>query len=96
MPRGEALAHLMRVDGIGIWTASIVARYALGDPDPVEVGDYHIPNGVAYALAGEPRGTDERMLELLAPWTGQRGRVVRLLKAGTRGAPKYGRPRDAR
>ncbi len=91
MSRADALAHLQRVDGVGAWTAAIVARYAFGDPDPVEVGDYHVPNGIAYALAGEPRGTDERMLELLEPWRGHRGRVVRLLKADRRAAaPKYG------
>jgi len=35
---------------------------------------------VAFALAGERRGTDERMLELLEPFRGQRGRVIRLLE----------------
>jgi hypothetical protein len=45
---------------------------------------------VAWALAGEPRGTDERMLELLEPYCGQRGRVIRVLElAGVR-APRYG------
>jgi hypothetical protein len=45
---------------------------------------------VAWALAGEPRGTDERMLELLEPYRGQRGRVVRLLEASGIRAPAYG------
>ena len=54
---------------------------AMGDPDAVAVGDYHLKNLVVHALAGEPRGTDERMLELLAPYAGQRGRVIRLLLA---------------
>ena len=53
------------IPGIGEWTAAEVARLALGDADAVSVGDYHLPNMVAWALAGEPRGTDERMLELL-------------------------------
>ena len=55
------------------------------------VGDYHLPNTVAWALAGEARADDDRMLELLAPFAGQRGRVVRLLKAGGISAPKFGR-----
>ena len=65
-------------------------RAAYGDPDAVTVGDYHLPNMVAWALAGEPRGTDERMLELLAPFAGHRGRVCGLL--GRRGltAPRFG------
>src|SRR4029453_406544 len=46
-----------------------------GDPDAVPVGDFHLPHLVAGALAGEPRGTDERMLEPLAPFAGHRRRV---------------------
>ena len=76
--------------GIGPWTAAEVGIRAFGDPDAVSVGDFHVPNMVAWALAGEPRGTDERMLELLEPYRGQRGRVIRLLElAGTK-APRYG------
>ncbi len=65
--------------GIGPWTAAEVCAIALGDPDAVSVGDYHLPHVVAYALAGERRGDDARMLELLEPFRGQRARVVRLL-----------------
>lgn len=89
LPREEADARLRGVAGIGAWTANIVRRLAFGDPDAVEVGDFHVPNHVCWQLAGEARGSDERMLELLEPWTGQRGRVVRLL-TGTQGAPQRG------
>jgi hypothetical protein len=61
----------------------------------VPVGDYHLPNTVSWLLAGEPRGDDARMLDLLAPFAGQRGRVVRLLK-GAGGAPKWGPRGDVR
>jgi 3-methyladenine DNA glycosylase/8-oxoguanine DNA glycosylase len=57
---------------------------ALGDPDAVFVGDLHVPHLVSSALAGEQRGSDERMLELLEPYRGHRARVVRLLLAGAR------------
>ena len=56
-------------------------RLALGDADAVSVGDYHLPHLVSWALAGEPRGTDARMVELLEPYRGHRGRVQRLLEA---------------
>ena len=62
----------------------------MGDADAVPVGDYHIPNTVAWALAGEPRGTDERMLELLEPYRGHRRRVITLIKSAGISAPKYG------
>ena len=67
-----------------------MVRDANGDPDAVSVGDFHIPHTVAWALAGEARGTDARMLELLAPFTGHRGRVCDLLAAGGISAPKFG------
>ncbi|HEX2039344.1 MAG TPA: hypothetical protein VHF47_06385 [Acidimicrobiales bacterium] len=82
--------RLQRVPGIGPWTAAEVRRLALGDADAVSVGDYHLPNLVSWALAGEPRGDDARMLELLAPYAGHRGRVQRLLEAAGPHAPRYG------
>ena len=63
---------------------------ALGDADAVSVGDYHLPHLVAWALAGEPRADDARMLELLEPFRGQRGRVIRLVVAGHAGPPRRG------
>jgi 3-methyladenine DNA glycosylase/8-oxoguanine DNA glycosylase len=89
-----AAATLARHGGIGPWTAAEVTLRALGDPDAVSFGDFHLKNLVAFALAGEPRGTDERMLELLEPWRGHRTRVIRLLEASGIEAPRYG-PRYA-
>ncbi|MDG4792298.1 DNA-3-methyladenine glycosylase 2 family protein [Micromonospora sp. WMMD1082] len=86
----EATRRLTAIAGIGPWTAAEVVRVAYGDPDAVSVGDYHIPNTVAWALAGEPRGDDARMLELLEPFRGHRGRVCRLLEAAAVQAPRYG------
>jgi 3-methyladenine DNA glycosylase/8-oxoguanine DNA glycosylase len=80
MPLPEAYARLRAMPGIGPWTAAEVAVRALGDKDAVSVGDYHLPNLVAYALAGERNATDERMLELLEPFRGHRARVIRLLE----------------
>jgi 3-methyladenine DNA glycosylase/8-oxoguanine DNA glycosylase len=86
----EAARLLRAIPGIGPWTTAEVLRVAWGDPDAVSVGDFHIPNLVAWALAGEPRADDARMLELLAPYLGQRGRVQRLLEASGVQIPRYG------
>ncbi|HSH62301.1 MAG TPA: hypothetical protein VK988_22155, partial [Acidimicrobiales bacterium] len=86
----DAQRRLCALPGVGRWSAAEVAMVALGDPDAVSVGDYHLPHDVSWALAGEPRGTDERMLELLEPFAGHRGRVIRLLVAGGLRAPRRG------
>jgi len=86
----EATRRLTAIAGIGPWTAAEVVRTAYGDADAVSVGDFHIPNTVAWGLAGEARGTDARMLELLAPFAGHRGRVCDLLAYGGIRAPKFG------
>jgi 3-methyladenine DNA glycosylase/8-oxoguanine DNA glycosylase len=106
----EATRRMVAIQGIGAWTSAEVTRVAYGDPDAVSVGDYHIPHMVSWALAGEvragsrdagpdaPRGArspaDERMLELLEPFRGHRGRVCALLERGGLFAPRFG-PRMA-
>ena len=89
-PVTNAYDRLMAIPGIGIWTAAMVIGPAMGDPDAVPVGDFHLPNMVSWNLAGEPRGDDPRMLELLAPYAGQRGRALRLIGIGGSSAPKFG------
>jgi 3-methyladenine DNA glycosylase/8-oxoguanine DNA glycosylase len=93
-PPGEAFARLQSTRGIGPWTAAEATRVAFGDPDAVSLGDAHLPDLVSWALAGEPRADDARMLELLAPYQGQRARVIRLLEAAGIGIPRFG-PRFA-
>ena len=94
MPLDEGRRRLLAVPGLGPWSAARIALSALGDPDAVAVGDYHFPHMVSWALAGESRGSDGRMLQLLEPYRGHRGRVIRLLLAGGIAAPRYG-PRRA-
>lgn len=84
----DAYRRLEAFPGVGPWSAAEVAVVALGDADAVSVGDFHLPHQVSWALAGERRGSDERMLELLEPFRGHRARVCRLL-AG-HGPPRRG------
>jgi 3-methyladenine DNA glycosylase/8-oxoguanine DNA glycosylase len=86
----SAYRRLEAFPGVGPWTAAKVALIALGDPDAVPVGDYHLPHTVGYVLEGTPRSSDERMLELLDPYRGHRGRVIRLLTLSGIGAPRFG------
>jgi 3-methyladenine DNA glycosylase/8-oxoguanine DNA glycosylase len=82
LPRDVARRRLLALPGVGPWTAAIVESTALGDPDAVIVGDYHLPHLVSWVLAAEPRSDDRRMIELLEPFAGHRGRVLRLIVAG--------------
>ena len=90
LPAALARTHLMSLPGIGPWSAAEVSIIALGDSDAVSLGDYHLPHQVSWALAGEPRGTDDRMIQLLEPYRGHRARVIRLLTLGGIQAPRFG------
>ncbi|MFT7582081.1 MAG: 3-methyladenine DNA glycosylase/8-oxoguanine DNA glycosylase [Myxococcota bacterium] len=90
MPAVEAAKFLVKVRGIGPWTAWGTVEQTHGHADGVLIGDYHIPNLVCWALAGEPRGDDARMIALLEPYRGHRMRVVRLLERTVGHAPRYG------
>jgi 3-methyladenine DNA glycosylase/8-oxoguanine DNA glycosylase len=96
VPPADARQRLEAFPGIGPWTSAEVARLSFGDPDAVSMGDYHLPNIVAWALAGEPRGTDERMLALLEPYQGQRARVQVLLERSHISPPAFGPRLEAR
>ena len=86
----ELQRRLCTIPGIGVWTAAEVVQRALGDPDAVSVGDYHLKNVVGWSLAGRRETDDAGMLELLEPWRGHRQRVVRLILAGGRRRPRRG------
>jgi 3-methyladenine DNA glycosylase/8-oxoguanine DNA glycosylase len=88
LPLADAYERITALPGVGIWSAAEVGRVALGDADAVSVGDYHVKHQVAFALAGERRATDERMLELLEPYAGHRGRVQRLIELARLGPPR--------
>ncbi|MHA7153950.1 DNA-3-methyladenine glycosylase family protein [Arthrobacter sp. TMN-50] len=86
---GRVTAALCSVPGIGVWTAAEVLQRTHGCPDSISVGDYHLAAYVGVALTGQ-RTDDPGMLELLAPWCGDRQRVVRMLYASGFRKPTYG------
>ena len=99
LPPAEAHLRLTQILGVGPWSAAETALVALGDPDAVPVGDAHLPAAVTFALAGEATDDDDAMLAALEPFTGHRGRVIRLIMAAGLGPPRTGpryAPRDIR
>lgn len=89
----EAVTRLRSLPGVGVWTAAEVAQRALGDPDAVSVGDFHLAGLVGWALIGE-KVDDDGMLELLAPYRGHRYRAVRMIELSGVAPPRRG-PRFA-
>jgi 3-methyladenine DNA glycosylase/8-oxoguanine DNA glycosylase len=94
MSATDAVRRLSALPGLGLWTATSVVTVSHGDPDVIVLRDYGLPTLVHYALTGDARhldpdrGGDERMCELLAPWTGHRQRIVRLIRAAGISAPR--------
>jgi hypothetical protein len=85
----EADRRLRSLPGIGPWTSAETRQRAMGDPDAVSVGDYHLPSVVGWTLAR--RKTDDAgMLELLAPYAGHRYRVTRMIELGGSAPPRRG------
>lgn len=90
---GAARRRLTALPGVGVWTAAETAHRALGDPDAVSFGDYHVAANIGWALTGHPVG-DSELVELLRPWAGQRYRVQRYLELAGALRPRRG-PRMA-
>ena len=89
MPSEQADRRLRSLPGIGPWTSAEIRQRACGDPDAVSVGDYHLPSIVGWALAGRVVD-DAGMLELLAPYQGQRHRAALLASLSGRRPPRRG------
>jgi 3-methyladenine DNA glycosylase/8-oxoguanine DNA glycosylase len=71
---------LRSIPGVGVGTAAETGFRALGDPDAVPFGDYHLGNLVGTGLVGRRLHTDDEIAEALEPYRPQRYRAVRLLE----------------
>ena len=89
LTRDEAHRRLRGIRGIGVWTAAEVRHRALGDPDAVSFGDYHVAKDIGWALTG-CEVDDDGLAELLEPYAGHRYRVQRLLALAGAMRPRRG------
>lgn len=80
---------LRTIRGVGVWTSAEVRRNALGDPDAVSFGDYHVAKDIGHVLAGH-EFDDRELIEFLEPWRPQRGRVQQLVTAAGLHRPRRG------
>jgi 3-methyladenine DNA glycosylase/8-oxoguanine DNA glycosylase len=93
LPWDQAEQRLRAIAGIGVWTAAEVRHTALGDPDAVSFGDYHVARDIGWALTGA-EVDDDGLAELLEPYAGHRYRVQGLLELAGFRRPRRG-PRMA-
>jgi 3-methyladenine DNA glycosylase/8-oxoguanine DNA glycosylase len=89
LTRDEAHRRLRAIPGVGVWTAAEVRHTALGDPDAVSFGDYHVARDIGWALTGSELD-DDGLAELLEPYAGHRYRVQRLLELAGAMRPRRG------
>jgi DNA-3-methyladenine glycosylase II len=63
-----AIATLVRLPGIGRWSAEIYLMFCLGRPDVWPVGDLGIVIGAQYLLGLEAKPRPEEIVALAEPW----------------------------
>lgn len=74
-----AIAELMRIKGIGRWTAEIYLLFCIGHPDIFPAGDLALRKAAATALARDTVPSENELRELAGPWSPWRGAAARLL-----------------
>jgi DNA-3-methyladenine glycosylase II len=69
----EAIAQLVRIKGIGRWSAEIYLLFAEGRPDIWPAGDLAVQVGLGKLLGLEERPSEKRTRELAEAWRPHRG-----------------------
>jgi 3-methyladenine DNA glycosylase/8-oxoguanine DNA glycosylase len=85
----RADARLRSLPGIGVWSSAEIRARALGDPDAVSFGDYHVARDIGWALLGRELD-DAGLAELLEPYRPHRLRVQRLVTMAGLHRPRHG------
>lgn len=79
MPEEEAIAALVAVKGIGLWTAEIYLKFAVGRADVFAAGDLALQEA-ARALYALPERPSEKALRAMAqdwsPWRAVAARIL--------------------
>jgi len=72
----EAIAELVRIKGIGRWSAEIYLLFAEGRADIWPAGDLAVQAGLGRILALDERPSEKATRELAEPWRPHRGSVA--------------------
>ncbi|MCL6708671.1 DNA-3-methyladenine glycosylase 2 family protein [Pseudomonas sp. R2.Fl] len=80
-PLDEAMAEMIRLPGIGPWTAEIYLMFCGGHPDVFPAGDVALRAAVGWAFGIEVRPDIPAVREISAPWSPWRSVAARLFWA---------------
>src|SRR5690606_24870556 len=72
----EAIAQLVRIKGIGCWSAEIYLLFAEGRPDIWPAGDLAVQAGVARILSLPERPSEKATRILAEDWRPHRGAMA--------------------
>ncbi|AOG01368.1 hhH-GPD superbase excision DNA repair family protein [Blastomonas sp. RAC04] len=72
----EAIAELVRIKGIGRWSAEIYLLFAEGRPDIWPAGDLAVQAGIGRILALDERPSEKLTRALAEPWSPHRGAIA--------------------
>ncbi len=78
-PDDEVRRQLMRVHGIGPWTADIYVMFCLGRRDGFAPGDVALANAVCLLQRSDKRPTPAQLARTALDWSPNRGVAARLL-----------------
>jgi len=79
MPDADVVAELVRIKGIGVWTAEIYAMFSLGRADVFAPGDLALQEAarLLFALPERPKEPELRALSLAwSPWRAVAARLL--------------------
>ena len=79
MPDDEALESLVRIKGIGRWSAEIYLLLVLGRPDVWPVDDLAVAVGLQWLLGRDERPPRDELVALGEPWRPYRSTAARLV-----------------
>lgn len=81
LPDDQAIARLVALPGIGVWTAEIYLKFALGRPDVFAAGDLALQEAARLMYGLEDRPGPAALREMAEPWRPWRAVAARGLWA---------------
>lgn len=81
LPDDEVIAQLVALPGIGVWTAEIYLKFALGRADVFAAGDLALQEGARLLYGLEARPGPKALREMAEPWRPWRAVAARGLWA---------------